>query len=376
MDSQTAFCPNLDCPARGQVGQGNIWIHSRQPQRYRCTECGKTFAATTGTPFYRLRSASELVVTVITLLSHGCPPQAIVAAFGLDERTVFSWQARAGHHCQAVQEHLVEQPHLSGEVQADELRVRAQGQLLWLASALHVVTRLWLGGEISQSRDSSLVRRLLERVRRCVEPTKWLLLCTDGLRSYWSGACHVFRDRVASGRPGRPRLVLWPTLLVAQVVKQYRGRRVIGVARRIPRGTEEQVRAVQYQAHSQSVLNTAYIERHNGRLRQRLTGLVRRGRCLLRQSATLQDGMWLVGVVYNFCTPHESLRVPLPMSDGQATCRWRERTPAIAARITDHCWSVKELLEYRVPPPRWRPHKRRGRMSEAMKLTILRWCYT
>lgn len=366
----------MDCPARGQVGQGNIWIQSRKDQRYRCTECQKTFAATTGTPFYRLRSAQELVVTVLTLLAQGCPPQAIVAAFGLDERTVYSWQARAGLHCQQVQEHLVEQPQLSGEVQMDELRVKAQGHVLWLASALHVATRLWLGGEISQSRDTSLIRRLLVRVRRCVEPTKWLLLCTDGLRSYWSGACHVFRERVASGRPGRPRLVLWPTLLVAQVVKQYKARRVIGVERRIKRGTEEQVRAVQYRAHSESVLNTAYIERHNGTLRQKLTALVRRGRCLLRQSVTLPDGMWLVGAVYNFCTPHESLRVPAPAQDRHATRRLRERTPAMAARITDHCWSVKELLESRVPPPRWRPPKRRGRMSEAMKLTMMRWCQT
>lgn len=376
MDSQTAFCPNPDCPARGQVSQGNIWIHSRQDQRYRCTECQKTFTATRGTPFYRLHSAGELMVTVVTLLAHGCPPQAIVAAFGLDERTVYSWQARAGKHCQQLQEHLVEQPHLRGEVQADELRVKAQGQVLWLASALHVVTRLWLGGEISQNRDNSLIRRLLGRVRRCVQPAQWLLLCTDGLRSYWSGACHVFRDRVASGQRGRPRLVLWPKLLVAQVVKQYQKRRVIGVDRRIPRGTVKQVRAVRHRAHEESVLNTAYIERHNGTLRQKLTGLVRRGRCLLRQRATLQHGMWLVGTVYNFCTPHESLRVPLPVQERQATRHWRERTPAMAARITDHCWSVKELLEYRVPLPRWRPPKRRGRMSEAMKLTMMRWCHT
>ena len=66
------------------------------------------FAATRATPFYRLHKPAELAVLVLTLLSHGCPTQAIVAAFGLDERTVGRWLACAGQHCQRVHEHLVE----------------------------------------------------------------------------------------------------------------------------------------------------------------------------------------------------------------------------------------------------------------------------
>ena len=104
----TIFCPNLACPARGQVGQGHIGIHSRQDQRFSCTQCRKTFAATKGTAFYRLRTPAETVVLVLTLLAHGCPLQAIVVAFGFDERTVAAWWARAGYQGQAVQEHLVE----------------------------------------------------------------------------------------------------------------------------------------------------------------------------------------------------------------------------------------------------------------------------
>ena len=55
MDPQTQFCPNLDCPARGQRGQGNIRVHSHTERRDRCTTCGRTFVATTGTPFFRLK---------------------------------------------------------------------------------------------------------------------------------------------------------------------------------------------------------------------------------------------------------------------------------------------------------------------------------
>jgi transposase-like protein len=135
MDPTTIFCPNLACPARGQVGQGNISIHSRQEQRFVCKQCHKTFTATKGTVFYRLRTSAELVVTVVTLLAHGCPLQAIVAAFRLDERTVAAWWARAGQQGQAVQEYLVEQPRDLGHVQADEIRVKTQGDIVWMALA-------------------------------------------------------------------------------------------------------------------------------------------------------------------------------------------------------------------------------------------------
>ena len=110
MDPTTVFCPNLACPARGHIGQGHIGIHARQDQRFLCTVCRKTFSATQGTAFYRLRTAAETVALVVTLLAHGCPVQAIVAALGFDERTVADWWARSGRQGQAVQECLVEQP--------------------------------------------------------------------------------------------------------------------------------------------------------------------------------------------------------------------------------------------------------------------------
>ena len=75
------FCHNPDCHARGKIGHGNIGIHSRKEQRYICHECSKTFTESKGTTFYCLKYPQEFV-TVITLLSRGCPIQAIVAASG------------------------------------------------------------------------------------------------------------------------------------------------------------------------------------------------------------------------------------------------------------------------------------------------------
>ncbi len=338
-------------------------MHSRRHQRYRCRECGKTFASTKGTPFYRLHHRAALFAQVVTLLAHGCPVQAIVAAFDLDERTVADWQKRAATQCQQVHEHLVEQPRDLREVQADELRVRRQGGIVWVACALMTSTRLWLGGTVSEHRDRALITRLIERVRRCA----WhgpLLLVTDGLSAYGTALTRVFREKVARGGRGRCRLQVWVGLCYAQVVKRYQERRVVAVERRIKRGDIEPVEALRHKAHAASVLNTAFIERLNATFRQRLISLVRRTRSLARRTATIEQGMWLVGTLYNFCTPHDSLR----------GARGRTQTPAMAASITDHCWSVKELLWYRVPPPRWRPPKRRGRVSQAMKLKIMQWC--
>jgi transposase-like protein len=81
MNPQEQFCLNIACPARGQIGENNIVVHSRKEARYQCKICGKTFAATSGTPFYRLHHSGELMVNVATLIAHGCPLQAIVAAY-------------------------------------------------------------------------------------------------------------------------------------------------------------------------------------------------------------------------------------------------------------------------------------------------------
>ena len=184
MNPQEVFCPNLECVARGQVGKGNISVHSQQEQRYGCEECGETFAATKGTIFYRLKTKPATVILVLTLLAYGCPVQAVVAAFGFDERTVREWWQRAGKHCQKVHERVVGQSQLDlGQVQADEIKAKIQGGVVWIAMALMVSTRLWLGGEISPHRDKALIEALVGRVR-AMALCRPLLVAVDGLPSY------------------------------------------------------------------------------------------------------------------------------------------------------------------------------------------------
>jgi transposase-like protein len=358
MDPHGQFCHNAACPARGQVGRGNIRVHSQAEQRYVCHTCGRTFAATTGTAFYRLRSTAELVTVVLTLLSHGCPRQAIVAAFGLDERTVAAWLARAGAHCQQVHAHLVQQGQSDLQhVQADELWVKLVGQRVWMALALAVPSRLWLGGAISPQRDRALITAVVQQVRACAR-RRDVLVCVDGLSSYITAFRRVFRDPVHTGRRGRPRLVLAAGFQLGQVVKQYAQRRVVSVRQRVVEGTAAGIGAVLTATGTGHGIHTAYIERVNATMRSALAPLVRRGRAIAHKVDTLQAGMYLVGCTYNFCWAHASLRQVAPAGNGR---KWQERTPAMAAGLTDHPWSLQELLRYQVRLPAWVAPNRRGR---------------
>jgi len=370
MDPQSQFCHNLECLARGQHGHRNIVIHSRKEARYRCTVCGVTFAETKGTAFYRRQYEPEFISQMVSLLAYGCPRQAVVFTFGLDERTVAAWQRTAGDHCHQVHQALVQQGQLDlGQVQADELRVKTQAGIFWLAMAIAVTTRLWLGGVVTSSRDTPMALALALQVKACAL-CRPLLICFDGFVGYLTAFRQALRSPLPSRRRGRPRLVPWPDIALGQVVKQYAQRRVVGLERRIVQGREALVERLVHLSQGGGVLNTAYAERLNATFRERLAVLVRRGRALARTPEALEAGMYLLGCVYNFCTWHESLRLPLYVGRQR---RWVKRTPAIAAGLTDHRWRVQELLSFKVAPPPYVPPKRRGRLPKTVAMARAAW---
>jgi hypothetical protein len=266
------------------------------------------------------------------------------------ERTVARWQRESGAQCRRVHEHLVEAGKVALlQVQADEIRVKAVGGIYWLASAMEVRSRLWLGSVISPHRDGQLIGGLLLRVRRC-GPMEKILLVSDGLSSYKSQALKLFRKPLHNGEVGRPRLVLAAGVMIARVMKRRRSRRVVEVARRVLVGREAEVisRLIATQSSIRALVNTAYIERLQATFRARLAPLARRTRAGAHRRGTLEAGMWLVGGCYNLVWRHCSLG--------------EERTPAMAAGITDHGWSLEELLAFAVPPseiPKWRGRKPR-----------------
>ncbi len=349
MDPHQPFGHNPSCPARGPVGQGNSRVPSRKERRDEGRTCQRTFAATRGTPFYRLKAGGDVVTRGLTVLSPGGPLQAIVAACGLAERTVAAWQARAGAHGQRGPVDL-------GHGQADELWGKVVRGKVGLALALAVPSRWWLGGVVSPPRDRALLTALAQRGRACARQ-RALLVCVDGLAGYVPAFVRGFRHAVRTGRVGRPRLVEEPGLLLGQVIKPYSQRRVVGGTQRVVRGTPAASAAALVATGGGTGSNTADIERLNATFRAALAPLVRRGRALLRREARLTAAVYLVGGADNFCWAHDSRRLAAPAG---ASPSWQERTPAMAAGLTDHRWSLAERLPDQVPLPVWVAPKRQG----------------
>ena len=345
MNPQNQLCPNPACGASGKAGQ--IGIHSRKEQRYRCKCCGRTFSASYGTAYYRVKKAPELLTLVVTLLAYGCPVQAIVIAFGLDERTVWAWLERAGKHCQAVHEQWVVGADLAlTQIQADELKVKTYRGTVWMGLVMQVKTRLWLGGAVEQKRGKVLLRRMLSYAQQSGRSGA-LLVAVDGFNIYLEIIPEVFQ-RTWDWLHGCWRG--WTAVAIVQTMKQRRGKRG-QVERQIAVGTAAQVQHLIRASQGHGSINSAYIERLNATFRLRLHCLVRASRTLVRRPQTLEAWMWLAGSCYNFCTPHQALRLKLLLPPRRHA--WVERTPAMAAALTDHRWTVTELLQCQRLPSGW-----------------------
>lgn len=328
MRPEQVVCPNSECGASGRIG-----VHSHKQRRYICHACKRTFADTTGTLLYRLKQPLDLVLLVLTLLAYGCPIGALIAAFGLDERTIAEWQRKAGQHAKRVQEQLVCQGSVDlGQVQADELYSKTQAGPVWVATAMTVFSRLWLWGAISWNRDEALITPVIEASRAAALPGKPLLFAVDGFKAYVSRVLKVFRDPLHTGKRGRPRLLVWEDLHIVQVLKHRLGRRLVRIERRLAYGSMSRAEAIMQATQVElGRINTAYIERLNATLRTWLPGLVRRTRTPSGRQEQLEAALFWTGCVYNFCHVHATLA----------------GTPAMAADLTDHVWSIDELVRYR-----------------------------
>lgn len=330
------LCPELVacpyCHATGRIG-----VHSHTERRYKCHACGATFAETKGTPLYDLKYPLWVVVLVLTLLAHGCPVQAAVVAFGIAERTIADWLAKAGQHGEHIQAAVVCNGQVQlGQVQADELKVKTQHGSVWMATAMCVFSRLFLWGEVARERNQRLIDRLIGKVRAAAGAIpQAVLFAIDGFAAYPKAILKHFYTPLRTGKRGRPAHQIWPDLHIAQVVKSRAGGKVKEIQRRVVHGC--QARVDDLIAMSQCALgfiNTAFIERLNATFRARMPSLARRTRNLAQLVERLRAEMFWTGTVYNFCTVHSSLG----------------GTPAMAAGLAEHVWSVRELLLFRPPP--------------------------
>ena len=203
-----------------------------------------------------------------------------------------------------------------------------------------------------------MAQRVVHQVVQVLAPGCVPLFLTDGFKEYATALlthCGQWVQpprRQDQGPHPKPRWMPLPQLLYAQVVKTVRRRRLVRVRHRVVFGTLETVHAVLAPLGWQ--INTAFIERVNLSIRQHVAAVGRRVTTLCKHEAGVRQQLALYHVYYNFCVPHASLRLPLPQSapthgNGSAK-RWQPQTPAMAAGLTDHIWTLREVLLFRVPP--------------------------
>ena len=172
---------------------------------------------------------------------------------------------------------------------------------------------------------------------------------TDDWDAFKEGLLNVYGRLVQPpykgiGRIPHPVLVPDPDLKYAQVCKKREGNRVVEVTQRIVFGDPVEVLRL-LGADSGGCINTAYIERINLTFRNCLARLVRKGMNYSKKLMMHSRAIDFFHAWYNFVKPHKSLRVEVNDRDK----RWTKRTPMMAEGLTDHIWTLEELLTFRVP---------------------------
>ena len=245
----------------------------------------------------------------------------------------------------------------NGEMREAEALHRLARSPHWVWTAIDPVTKLLLAIDVGE-RTLAMAQGVVHQVVQRLAPACLPLFLTDGYKEYATALLTHFGQwvppprRQDKGPHPKPRWLPLPQLLYAQVVKTIRRRRLVGVRHRVVFGTLEAVQQVLAACGWQ--INTAFVERLNLTMRQHVAAVGRRVSTLCKGEDGLRQQLALYHVHYNFCLPHASLRQPVPQpipTNGTGSAKmWQPQTPAMAAGLTDHVWTLREVLLYRVPP--------------------------
>ncbi len=377
VDTSQHCCPDPACTYGGWLGLGNITSNGHPNggpwRQLYCTSCGGYFQETHGTPLHGKRVAPDLLVWAVGALAEGLGIRAVARVFEVDPNTVLQWLVEVADHLKAFSQYFLHDVRVTqvqldelfallsavkdGEMSEAEAITRLSRSPQWVWAAIDPVTKLLLTINVGD-RTLAMAQSVVHQVVQVLAPGCVPLFLTDGFKEYATALlthCGQWVQpprRQDQGPHPKPRWMPLPQLLYAQVVKTVRRRRLVRVRHRVVFGTLETVNAVLAPLGCQ--INTAFIERLNLTIRQHMAAVGRRVTTLCKGEAGLRQQLALYHMYYNFCLPHTSLRQPLPLPEptngtGSAK-RWRPQTPAMAAGLTDHVWTLRAVLLFRVPP--------------------------
>jgi IS1 family transposase len=377
VDTSMHFCPHTECDYRGWLGLNNLRANGHPSggpwRQLHCLGCNGYFPEHHGTIFHGKQAPVELIVRVLACLAEGLGMRATARGFAVAPNTVLQWLVEAAEQLQAFSRYFLCDVHgnqlqldeldavlrdrKAGEISEDEAIQRLERSPYWVWTAMDPDSKLLLVIDVG-TRTLEMAQRVVHRVVQMLAPDCVPLCLTDGHKDYkmaflahWGYWVQLGRTRDRGPVP-KPRWMPLPELLYAQVVKSYRRRRIVGVTYRVVFGTLERVQQVLSACGRK--INTAFVERLNLDIRQRVAAVGRRVNTLCQGEDGIQHQLVVFHAYHNFVLPHASLRQPLPVpeaTNGTGSAKvWRPCTPAMAAGLTDHVWSLREVLMFRVPP--------------------------
>jgi IS1 family transposase/transposase-like protein len=328
---------------------------------FRCRECTQTFSETRETVFFDLRTPEEKVMMALKMLLVRVDLTGIAFVLGVTEESVLEWLERAAAKADEINRHLLRDLPVT-HVQLDEMwnfirRKHAEeadsaGESLpegedgrqWIYVAFAPEFRLMIAAEVGA--------RTLETTKRVIASTAERVrgipaFFSDGYTCYLTALIAFYHTIVTfprtgkRGRPKGPKAVPHDELVYAQLIKEKKQGRLHTLSTRVLLG------ATRLTELGLSI-STALVERVNLTMRQALAPLVRKTTSFCKQREPMRQRVTFFHAFYNFARPHQSLRTPLPVHlrrrTGAVRPRWRHRTPAMAAGLTDHIWTFRELL--------------------------------
>lgn len=378
IDTGCYCCPNHACRYYHQFGPGHRIVgnghcqHDQRHQFLKCQACGTEFCERKGTVFFGLKTDEQTVYRALKALAEGQGLRSVARTFEVDVETVRRWLRRAGQHAERVSDYLLHDLNVT-EAQLDELwtfvykkekNLSAWEKLyteygdtgVWVAfDPIHKLVVAFVVGEHEQPQAETLLRRFKARLAEGLLP----YLTSDELPHYAEAILKVFGRWVQPERKGsrgrfpQPRLEPVPGLCYATVNKTRAKGRVIHIATRIVFGTAQALwQRIQHSPVSRAI-NTAFVERMNLTFRLFNRRLTRKTLGFSKKREWLEWHLQLTVAYYHFVLPHRSLRerlaVPIPTRGAGSPKQWQPRTPAMAAGLTDHVWTMEELLTFRVP---------------------------
>ena len=312
------------------------------------------------TAFHRAHLSEEAFETITRSLAEGVSIASTARIQNVDKKTVLLVLAKAGDHTKRVSRYILKKVN-TAECQLDEMwsfickkeknldPVEKLHQILgdaWIWIAFDAVNKIVLSYIIGK-RTLPYAISLIEDVKR-VTVRMPDLFSSDQLDQYANALLHAYGRSVFPSRkpgPGRPptksRLVPPKNLNYVQVVKQYKKYRVVKISRKIVFGDPEKIENILAESSVSSNINTSYVERNNGTIRHMDARCVRKTFCFSKNKKNHERQLALSLAYYHLCRPHKTL-----------TKRYGQpATPFMAANLTDHVWSMAELLSFKTGKP-------------------------